>query len=374
MRIDFYMGPEFLRTEQNTNPFFDPIIKVCEENGIEWRALFPAKPKACGYPADKIASFGFWQRGSVWFWRIVHLFWHVPTWRINFLYGKILGWFGILKSEFAITVAGWATIEVAGANPTARIVDVQHGVIYSHHRGYFDNQKRLSLQSQVLKNREFWLYGKGYADCFFKNPDNAKDLEGRVKVIGDVVRANQEKCGTSGHNRGGERNLVVFSLQLTADLSPDEMVRSVEKMEAFFTDFFTRFGDKYKCYVKHHPRYNKVYDLSSFYKNFPQVTETKEQWTTLYDKMALHVTFTSTVTFDCASQGIPTYLVELPHADILNRDYYRDDYHYPYFDKTAEEILSMPLDEVKQSVINWYKEFYELFDEAKCLKILQGKV
>ena len=39
MRIDFYMGPEFLRTERKTNPFFDPIIKVCEESGIVWQVL-----------------------------------------------------------------------------------------------------------------------------------------------------------------------------------------------------------------------------------------------------------------------------------------------------------------------------------------------
>ena len=142
MRIDFYMGPEFLRTKQNTNPFFDPIIKVCEENGIEWRVMFPKKPKVCGYPASRIVSFGIWQKVSVWFWRVVHLFWHVPAWRINLLYGRILGWFGILKSEFAITIAGWMATELKGANPTSRIVDVQHGVIYSQHGGYFDRNNR----------------------------------------------------------------------------------------------------------------------------------------------------------------------------------------------------------------------------------------
>ena len=98
--------------------------------------------------------------------------------------------------------------------------------------------------------------------------------------------------------------------------------------------------------------------------------ETKKQWAELYPRMALHVTFMSTVTFDCASAGVPTYLLDFPAAKILNRDLFRDDYAYPYFDKTAEEILAISVDESRNTMLQWYKKFYTPFSEEGCLRLL----
>ena len=150
------------------------------------------------------------------------------------------------------------------------------------------------------------------------------------------------------------------------------MAASVEKTEAFFNNFLARFGNKYKCYVKHHPRFNNVRDLSEFYAKFPQVSETKAPWPELYDKMALHVTFNSTVTFDCASHGVPTFLVDLPSAKIIMRDFYKSDYNYPLYDKTIGEILEMPHKEVREIILKWYHDFYTPFSEANCLALLRG--
>lgn len=370
MRIDFYMGPEFLRTERKTNPFFDPIIKVCEENGIEWRVLFPGKPKVCGYPADKIASFGFWQSGSVWFWRIVHLFWHAPTWRINHFYGRILGWFGVLKSEFAITIGGWAATELAGANPTARIVDVQHGVIFSRHGGYFDEHRRLVRQYQLFRNREFWLYGKGYADCFFKHPNNAKDLDGRVKVIGDVVRANsriQGKWGSGKECRKG--TLIIIASQMTPDFGRDIL----KTLKLMYEEVFTEANGCGNVVVfRHHPRFGDCIDLSDWNKRFPYVIMNDNRpWAEIFAESKCLVTVHSTTAFDAAVYGVPIVFLDEKRLNWPN--VMKGDFGYPYPTLTISDICGMPEGEivkVMENVKKWYAKYYEPFNSDRCLNML----
>lgn len=367
MRIDFYMGPEFLRTKQKTNPFFDPIIKVCEENGIEWRVLFPGKPKECGYPANKIGSFGIWQSGSVWFWRIVHLFWRVPIWRINHFYGRILGCMGVLKSDFAITIAGWATTELEGANPTARIVDVQHGVIYSRHGGYFDRQRRLYQRHQLLKTREFWLYGSGYADCFFKHPDNVKDLNGRVKIIGDVLMHKRQQRTP--------QDVLVVSGQFKTDCSRQCLLDQVSALRKFLLDVQLSFDGRYTVLVKHHPRFKGIPELDALYREFPFFSETRESWDELYVIMKVHVTFSSTVVFDAASNGILSLLLSPPNDDpVLENSFWRDDYHYPYYGSNLMEVLTLSeKPAIADEIQNWFKCFYAPFDKKRCLNLLMEK-
>ena len=376
MKINFIATDSFLRTAAKTDPFYDPIIKVVErEERVEWKIFVSHKGVASGYSRNRIDNYWWFEWLGIWFYKICRVFaWRVEAW-------KIYKWFGILSrpifarkfnADVVITQSGQFAEVFLGLLPLSRIVDIQHGVIYSRHNGYFSSDSRLLPIFQESKNREFWLFGQGYADCFFKHPDNANDLQGRVKVIGDVIRAGESVGADGCRGRDETRDVVVFSLQLTADLSQDEMSGSVTRMEAFFADFFAKYGDKYKCFVKHHPRFNNVYDLSAFYAKFPQVTETKVPWTELYPKMALHVTFNSTVTFDCASQGIPTFLVDYPEAKVIMRNFYRDDYGYPVYDKSVDDILGSPIEETRRTIIDWYHRFYTPFSEENCLKLLKG--
>lgn len=376
MRIKFIVTESFLRTNNRTDPFYDPIIKVVDGcPDYEWKILVPNRGVACGYLPTKVDYYGALDVLSIWFYRLFRLFaWRTPVWKIY----RLIGWLArpIFAKKFAadviFTQAGKFEDELKMMVPRARVIDLQHGVIHSTHSGYFDADSRLRLKFRGMKMREFWLFGQGYADCFFKHPDNAKDLQDRVKVIGDVIRAGETVGGDCCRERGATRNVVVFSLQLTADLSQEEISGSVTRMEAFFANFFAKYGDKYKCFVKHHPRFNNVYDLSAFYAKFPQVTETKAPWTELYPQMALHVTFNSTVTFDCASQGIPTFLVDFPEAKIIMRNFYRDDYGYPFYDKSVDDILVSPIEEIRRTIIDWYHRFYTPFSDENCLKLLKG--
>lgn len=379
MKVYFIQDNSFLRTARATNPFFDPIIKVCEKNGIEWKVLLPVKPAKCGYDKLHIGYYTAFLNIGVWFWRFVHLVWRQPEWKVYELYGKLARpFFGRqLKAYLYITIAGNLAEQLAGLFPNARVIDIQHGVIYSGHQGYFGKDKRLIEQYRLPSKREFWVFGKGYADCFFKNPENAKDLEGRVKIIGDIIRANAARnveCRIMNVEGGEavERNLVVMSLQLTDDLDKEEKDGSVKVMEEFFGEFFKKYGDKYTVLFKHHPRFNNCYDLGEFYKKFPQIKESKIPWDELYLKMALHITFNSTSIFDCAAAGIPTYLLDLPRAKVCHRDLYRDDFGYPLYDKSVDEILGN-WGVSSKLVREWYLKCYSPFSEENCLKLIKGE-
>lgn len=376
MKVNFIVAQSFIRTKGKTDPFYDPIIRSLEgQRDIEWEVFVWQRGVECGYPSEQVGDYQVFEWMGLCFYKICRLLaWRVSAWEIYRLFGKLARPFFARKfaADVVITQAGQFAEVFDGLLPKAHIVDIQHGVIHSRHRGYFDSTRRLLPIYQICANREFWVYGQGYADCFFKHADNLKDLQGRVKVIGDVIRAVEKGVVDSWSGRDGERDVVVFSLQLTADLSREEMSASVAKMEEFFADFFECFGDKYVCYVKHHPRFNNVYDLSSFYAKFPQVKETQKLWAELYDQMALHVTFNSTVTFDCASHGIPTFLVDLPSAKIIMRNFYKDDYCYPYYDKSVSEILDLPFEESSATILAWYQHFYTPFSEENCLSLLRG--
>ena len=378
MKVCFIQDGSFLRTAEKTNPFFDPIIKVCEQSGMDWRVGFRGMPKACGYQKGKVFSFKLFLFWEIWAWHIAKCFGAKASWKVQVAFAnmwkRVFG--GIVDADIYITIAGNMIYELAAMYPNKRVIDLQHGVIYSGHQGYFLKDARLTDRRCVFSNIEFWVFGKGYADCFFKNPENAKDLEGRVKIIGDVVRANARSVEGRVMNvegaAGEERNLVVMSLQLTDDLDQEEKAGSVKVMEAFFGEFFKKYGDKYTVLFKHHPRFNNCYDLSDFYKKFPQIKESKASWDELYPKMAMHITFASTSTFDCAANGIPTLLLNYPHKRAINRAYWEYDFNYPLFNYSMDEILS---DFNKCSIIvsKWYSECYEPFDEKKCLKLLKGE-
>ena len=383
MRVLFLEPGDFLRTPRKTNPYLDPIIDVCEKNGIDWEIWMPSRKTVNGYGPVHVKSYGTFHFVHNVIYRFFACLLCVSKQRANRWAAHISGKY-ILKPllsrhgvpNLIISLSGFLVEDLYYGFPHVRAIDVQHGVIYSRHSGYFDKNRRLwpLYWCDGFMNREFWVYGQGFANCFLEHPDNVKDLQGRVKIIGDVIRAGE-------YNRDGAvecgseevRNVVVFSAQLTADLTREEMAASVKRMEEFFDEFFKKFGDRYECLVKHHPRFANLYDMTGFFAKFPQLKETKEQWAELYPRMVLHVTFMSTVTFDCASAGVPTYLLDFPAAKILKRDLFRNDYAYPYFDKTVEEILAIPTEEARKTMMEWYRKFYAPFDEKNCLRLLRGE-
>lgn len=370
MKVHFFQDNTFFRTAKGTNPFFDPIIQVCEENGIEWKVWTTSPTPKCGYPPEKVGYFGRFAMGSVWLWRVAHLVWPMETWRYSWLYGRLMRPFVRKRfgADLFITVAGNLCEQLVGIAPEVRNIDVQHGVIYSKHRGYFDDTGRLCEVYQTLRQREFWLYGQGYADCFFKHPENRADLSGRVKILGDVV----------GHQPLpllAERNVLAFSAQLTGDFTAEVSAEMVRRMRRFFEEAYAKYGSRLRYLLKQHPRFNHC-DIEPL-KALPYLEFTGAPWPELYPQMLVHVTFSSTVCFDCASCGIPTRFEPYPENNILDSRYYQDDYSYPYLDWSLEQILEEQTrdpDTLHRTIRAWYETCYTPFSKENCLKLLKGEV
>ena len=371
MKVNFIVAPSFLRTAEKTDPFYDPIISTIDgREGLDWKVFVWRKGLECGYPSACLGDYRLLDACATWFYRACRLVaWKAPAWTIYYVFGRVARPFFArkFKADIVITQSGQFASLLAGLLPLVRIVDIQHGVIYSRHSGYFDETGRLLPVHQACANREFWVYGQGFADCFFKHPDNARDLNGRVKMIGDVIR----------HPRVDRhiKKLIVVSGQFKPECGRQCLLDQVERLREFLNEVDSMFAGGCKVLLKHHPRFKGVDALDLLYKDFPFFEETKESWEKLYVAMKIHVTFSSTVVFDAASNGIISYLIPPPNNDpVLENCFWRDDYHYPYFGKSFKGIVSLcDAEGTAATIKDWYAKYYEPFSEQKCLELLTKK-
>ena len=371
MKVKLIICTSFLRTQDHTDPFYDLIVRLIDEcDWINWQVFVWCRDVKCGYPPEKIDDYHCLEVCGRWLYRFCRLFaWHVPTWKLYRLFGYLLRPFFAKKfaADIIITQAGLFADLFAGLLPDTRIVDVQHGVIYSRHNGYFGSDGRLLECYLLTKHREFWVYGQGYADCFFRHPDNVKDLKGRVKIIGDVLSHKEVSSDI--------RDTIVISGQFKPECSQQCLLDEVDALRRFLTDIQISFGSKYNILIKHHPRYKRIQALDVLYREFPFFSETKRSWESLYGRMKVHVTFSSTVVFDAASNGIPSCLLDPPNDDpVLENIFWRDDYHYPFYGKNLKEILELSENpETAIEIKSWFKRFYEPFENKRCLELLTEK-
>lgn len=375
VKICFVVTSEFLRSRLKTNPFIDLIIGVCDENHIPYRFLMP-KGVQSGYDPCLIDTTPILFPIAVWFWRGLCLFWRVEPYRIYALFARLVRPFLPLALKADVFIGSgspYAEILTPMAH-RSRVIDVQHGVIYSKHGGYFNVDRTVTNFLVAFPNREIWVFGKGYADCFFKNPVNGRWLgkQGtpncRVKVIGDVV-------GHSALPLQEGRKILAFSAQLTGDFTAEVSAEMVRRMRRFFEETYAKYGSRLRYLLKQHPRFNHC-DIEPL-KALPYLEFTDAPWSELYPQMLVHVTFSSTVCFDCASCGIPTRFEPYPENNILDSRYYQDDYSYPYLDWSLEQILEEQTrdpDTLHRTIRAWYETCYTPFSKENCLKLLKGEV
>lgn len=371
MKINFIVTDSFLRTAAKTDPFYNPIIKAIEaEPGLEWKIFVSHKGIACGYPAERLDDFQALDVCSVWFYRLCRLIaWRVPSWRVYQWFGWLARPFFAKKfnADVVVTQAGQFADVFATLLPNARVADVQHGVIHSRHRGYFDLEGRLLPIYRGMKMREFWLFGQGYADCFFMNTENAKDLQGRVKVIGDVIRAGESRGEQVAQE---EKNLIVIASQMTTDF-PKETLAALKKI---YEDAFMQARAYGRVVFRHHPRFNASINLDDWKEKFDWVvTDDTRSWSELFAESICTMTINSTTAFDAAAYGVPTVLLDGSVAGFSNMMV--DEYGYPFAEMTVGQYCNM--DDVQQSSVKgkvreWYERFYSPFTEENCMRLLKG--
>ena len=377
MKINFIVTDSFLRTKAKTDPFYDPIIKAIDGRpDIECKIFVSHKGIACGYPAERLDDFKALDVCSVWFYRFCRLIaWRVPAWKIYRLFGWLARPLFARKfnADVIITQSGQFAELFEGLLPSTRVIDIQHGVIFSRHNGYFDKAQRLLPIYQVLKKREFWVYGQGFADCFFKHPDNAKDLKGRVKVIGDVLGCSR---GDEVAKSEASKKIIAVSLQFTKDFRPnvlqsfaDDLSKVFEKMES------SGLYLKFEVVMRHHPRFDNSFDMVPILKRFPWLAMSEESTSALIGKAAYHITYMSTSAFEYAAEGVPTLFTASENNRIaIDMMYGEFNYPIPLDFAYMEHALIDQNEMARQSelVKAWYDRFYSKFDERHCLSLLYG--
>ena len=380
MKVVFIQPGQFLRTSRKTNPFFDPIIDVCQKNGIEWSIWLP-KGSESGYPREHVCFYHVISICDCWFWRFMHVFFPwLSVARVHYLFGCFARPFcrAWREADFVITNAFAFANELVGIRGNRRIADVQHGVIYSRHLGYFSQSGVLRLELQKYANYSFWFYGPGYANCFFKNPENHRWLDGRVKVVGDVVRAGKDAVPADAvANTPAKRHLIVLANQMTPDDDAENglaLKRVYERWLDEMTDVVAAHPNV-KVVLRNHPRFGNVVDLSDWKLKYPWLGADQRPFDEVFPESICCVTINSTTVFDAIPYGCPSVLID--GHDAGWRNIMVDEYDYPCGQLTVRELLSQSPNEqenMRQRLKKWYNTHYTPFDAERALRLIKGEI
>jgi len=378
-RVIFYYPGHFNRSAQGTNPYFDPLIAVCEDKGIPYR-LLEEPDRGTDKPCNPKAEFA---GGLLYFVLVCRKLLPLFLWKsfekreyfIGRLFNRLT--FGRFRADVYLTISNSMVAMLPGINSKARVYDLQHGVIYSSHAGYFESDGGLR---EGLRNPHihFLVYGEGYRQCFDKNQENREVLQGRVHIIGDVL-ADGNGLVPSEVPAPAEKRHVVFSLQFTRDWSAAQL-SGLRKVLTGFLDDFARANTNpdRRVLLKHHPRFNNAIDLSDIGERYAFVEWADQTTAELAPAVCWHVTLTSTTAFEYAAFGVPTCFIatpEFPQGEVL----FLQEYGYPSQPAgIGDALLMVEMDPERYAktcaeVKAWHRRFYSNFDEKMAIELLTGK-
>ena len=368
--VIFCQPSEFKRTKNGTNPFFDPLLRICEKRDLSYLVL-----DINGFLLTSSSPY------ITFFFRLlpvaVLLLQKIQTWlgigkniaERERLIGRLLRLvsFGQLYAPVYVTIAGAMDLVFCGMYKKSTVCDLQHGIIYPEHDGYFENK---CLREHLnYPNIHFLVYGKGYKKFFKTGVDD--NVVKRVHVIGDVMRVDQKQ-----HFLGPTKNIVFCSLQMT----PDSSVFELEEMKKVWENFLLECErldvcGRYRVVFKHHPRFRNCMNLSDIGSRFPFV-EWCNDMDSVSANMFLHVTIMSTVAFDVAVLGVPTCFLS-GMCCMNGSKLFRDEFNYPFKRSFKEWIDRYQIDHVGymedgRLVKEWFYQYYEIMDNERAFQCLKG--
>jgi len=377
MRVYFFQPKNFNRTQNRTNPFFDPIIRICEGNGIEWRIYNPGKRSKCGYPCSRTRDSRFLRKAVFFFAKCLgRLMKHKTEYEIDRICGRI--WnaltFGRYRADIYITIASELYGVLPGINPCAKIVDVMHGIFFPGHSDYLSPDGSVSPSLKRMKERDVWVAGEGYRRMFLRKEQDSSWVERHIKVTG--VASGYEQKPLAAMEKTPARLFV--SLQINNGLPYEGNLERFEMIVEFMRKVAPKgIWNGYPVLIKHHPRFRDCFDMSPMLEEFPslQFVETRD-WRELSREVLLHATIDSTTAFDFAAYGVPTYFI----LDGSKRDretsfIWHETFDYPLWGKSVLEIataMEKDLAGVSDAMVRWFRTFYGPVDEKSILCELTG--
>ncbi len=357
-RVIFAAPQHFNRGVNGKNPFLEKLVNLCKENKVPFLIL-ESPEYGAPQPHDPYAV-----RADLIFWLMMlmnkvalKIYGSSNQDKARKTVAKAMHYMtlGKLKVDTYITMAGLFIEMFEDMNPDGTVYDLQHGIIYEGHPGYFAQDGRVS-KSLSADNCKIILWGEGYNELFAHSDHISKD---KTMIIGyPLEQAEEQKTDK-------KRNTIIFSLQFTADIDFEtlEYMKTMLDKALATIDF-----NRYTVKLKHHPRYNNVIDLSDINKKYPAAIITTEKFGELVNECLLNLTWYSTTCFEFAEFGIPTIILSDSQFNI-GEDIYYSQFKYPVFKGLCiPEILETMNDskkslETSKKVREWYLKLYSPFDE-----------
>lgn len=370
--VVFYYPQHFNRSSKGTNPFFDPLIKLCEEDKLNY-ILLEEPDKKTKLPRNKEAiKFDFWMYVVISLRKIFSLIFFDKTRCYDQLIGRILNFLTLYKfsSTIYITISNSMITVLSGFSKNSCVYDLQHGIIPCNHEGYFDDDGKLRKQLRI-DNIGFLLYGKGFADVFLKKDEfSSISRRNKIKIVGNLLEKRDEN---KDHFL---KNKVVFSLQMNDDFSYDDLMKKKKELQSFIElnkELFV--NNKISLLLKHHPRFNDIINLDDILNKYSFVSTTSNSISELIPFVFLHITESSSCVFDFAINGIPSVIIPNNYGIKIFVDEFK--YPFPFID--LEKLITEYVNNNEKysiyclKVKEWVAIFYEPFNNDILLSLLKKK-
>lgn len=365
--VILFYPQHFNRSVDGTNLYFAPLVKLCRDNALHYLEM--EEPDG-GTPQPRDPQC---MKADVFFWFVTALRKLIRSCNqnksqvvVDKQIARVIDFltFHKLRAKCYVTMSNSMIDVLAEINPEGIAYDYQHGIIYNAHEGYFVKKNMLTL-SHTLANRRILLWGDMYKKCFtaVQTPFNA---EKQIKVVGYPI--------TTAVIEQKERKTIVICLQFRSEGSY-ELHANMHDMLCECLDVLKKYN--YKVLLKHHPRFNDVYDLSDITQKYGFAEYTDSQMQELAEEAFLQITWNSTTIFEYANYSIPSFLLTDERLDWGETTFYRQ-YYYPlYHNEKLESVMERIASKESYerdcvTVKNWYDSAYAPFDKNLMLKILKG--
>lgn len=364
--VIFYYPSHFNR-DKGQNPFFAPLVDLCKREKLHYIVL---EEPAGGVenPESMKADALYW---FVWLVRKILIGgFNFTQHRADKCCGRLIDTltFHRLRAKTYITISNSMIDVLASINPHGAVFDMQHGIIYRGHPGYFSGN---SVQQYYLEpNRRVLLWGPLYKR-------NLVDIAGLRDPDDKFIVVGYPMYKSIPIITAGRERQVLVSGQF---VESDQPVEALERMLTTLDDFMhVAVEAGYTVVLKHHPRYEGRFSLDKVLQKYgDRVTVTRAPLSELVASTRLHVTWSSTTTMEYAAHGIPTFLISTPGTLGENTLFYAQ-YQYPlYRDCSPSSFFERVTDEEAYhrdclTVKEWYEQAYSPLDNPLLLNILKGK-
>lgn len=346
--VIFYYPQHFNRGKKGENYFFQHHYEACKKKNLSYIVF--EEPYQGSLRNQETIPFDFI------FYLIVllrKLFRNQSVIEKDRRIGSLLSYtiFRNIKFNNVIVLSKSMLSVFSAIQPSCRIFDNQHGIIYSNKSDYFNGD--MVAKQLVANDIHLLIFGDEFRNILIEQ-DSTNFMNSNSHVIGSPL--------FPFINHNVFNNNVLVTLQFTHDHHIDENLKLLEELH----DFIHSAGSDIIFHLKHHPRFDNALDLSDLLK-LSNVKLSPSDINDCFKICSLHATAYSTSTFEAALQGIPTVLIQ--SQDWSN--FFKIDFSYPLHHTISDFSDVTVYQESARLVKRWAQRYYSAYNESTFLSLLQ---